>query len=165
VAAGRTCSEIVSAIDLLPTILGFAGKPPSPDITIDGKSLVPLLTGAGGVGGVHDAFYYYHKGALEAVRVGSWKLHLSRDESEVCELYDLDEDIGETASRAEEQPGRVADMRDRADTMRQDLGDRRLGIRGTGQRSVGRVANPAALTRYRPDCPYIISEYDLEDSG
>ena len=46
VAAGRRVSDLVSLIDIAPTLLQLAGVPAPPGL--EGLSLVPLLTGAGG---------------------------------------------------------------------------------------------------------------------
>jgi hypothetical protein len=37
----------------------------------------------------HDAFFFYNRNNLEAVRCGKWKLHVRKRDQEMTELYDL----------------------------------------------------------------------------
>jgi arylsulfatase A-like enzyme len=78
VPAGRTCNELASTIDLLPTLAGWIGAPPA-DRKIDGRDIGPLLCGEPGTRSPHEAFYYYAGEELQAVRRGDWKLHLAHD--------------------------------------------------------------------------------------
>ena len=110
-------------------------------------------------------FYYYFKDNLEAVRSGKWKLHVRKRDDEVCELYDLDEDIGESDNVAAQEPGIVEELMKLLETCRRDLGDMSMGMEGSGCRPCGRVADAKPLTQYKPDHPYIIAMYDVEDAG
>ena len=60
-------------MDLLPTFAYLAGGAPPADRVIDGKDIRPLLRGEAGAKSPHEAFYYYHRDRLEAVRSGPWK--------------------------------------------------------------------------------------------
>ena len=162
VPAGSECSEVTSAIDLLPTLASLAGAA-LPDRAIDGRDIAPLLEG--GVGDADRAFVYYRGNSLAAVRRGRWKLHVSRDDESVEELYDLVDDVGESTDVAAGHPDVVAALRSIADSIRADLGDDRLGIAGRGRRSAGVVTAPSPLTTYDPDHPYYANEYDLADRG
>ena len=102
---------------------------------------------------------------LEAVRSGRWKLHFSKKGTEQRELYDLDADIGETTDVIDLHPDVVARLDALAEACRHDLGDARLERSGTGVRPIGRVDDPAPLTEYDPDHPYVVAEYDLADRG
>ena len=99
------------------------------------------------------------------MRLGPWKLHLARDGIAMSALYDVAEDPGETRDRSDEYPTVVAELRSVAQRLRAALGDARLGITGTGCRTVGRVSQPRALTAHDPTRPYLIAEYDLADRG
>ncbi|MSU66622.1 MAG: arylsulfatase [Opitutus sp.] len=74
IPAGRDCHEIAATIDLLPTFtrLAGAGAPARP---IDGRDILPLMTGQPGAKSPHEAYYYYNGTELHAVRSGAWKLH------------------------------------------------------------------------------------------
>jgi arylsulfatase A-like enzyme len=78
VPAGRVCDDLISSIDLLPTIAGLIGA----ELTrrrIDGKDAWPLISGQEGAATPHDAFYYYAGQELQAVRSGRWKLHFPHE--------------------------------------------------------------------------------------
>jgi arylsulfatase A-like enzyme len=97
--AGAVCNELVSTLDLLPTLARYAGAdlPVGPEHKIDGKDISALLEKPDDVS-PHEYFYYYDSdnGELEAVRdKEGWKLHLRRYRRPVSELYYLPDDIGE----------------------------------------------------------------------
>ncbi|MEZ4622731.1 MAG: hypothetical protein R2867_45535 [Caldilineaceae bacterium] len=108
---------------------------------------------------------------LMAIRVGRWKLHVSRmtfpdkQITPVAELYDLETDIGETNNFYAQHPEIVADLEARLAACRLDLGDDITGVVGENVRPVGRVENPDTLTHYDPVHPYIVAMYDLQDRG
>jgi arylsulfatase len=83
VPAGRTCEEIATAMDLLPTVAGLIGAK-LPAHPIDGKDIEPLLAGRTGAKTPHEAFYYYAGEQLQAVRSGDWKLHFPHPYLEVA---------------------------------------------------------------------------------
>ncbi|MCX6377798.1 MAG: sulfatase, partial [Armatimonadetes bacterium] len=101
IPAGTSCSEISSVMDLCPTLARLAGAQMPSDRIIDGKDILPLMTGASGAKSPHEAFFYYRQEQLQAVRSGKWKLVLAhRDMNDKVDvpqaLYDLKADIGET---------------------------------------------------------------------
>jgi arylsulfatase len=74
IPSGRVCHELVTAMDILPTIASRIGvRLRNP---IDGRDIWPLLSGKPGATTPHEAFYYYGGMELHAVRSGDWKLHL-----------------------------------------------------------------------------------------
>ncbi len=75
IPADSVCSEIVSAMDLLPTIARMTGFQLPVDRPIDGRDIKPLLTGEPNGKSPHDAFYFYAGTELQAVRWGDYKLH------------------------------------------------------------------------------------------
>lgn len=74
IPAGRTCSQPVISLDLLPTIMAYAGGR-LPDMPIDGRAVRELLEGDPNAASPHEAFYFYAGEELQAVRSGRWKLH------------------------------------------------------------------------------------------
>ena len=164
VPASTTCSEVVSSIDLLPTLAGLAGAVLPDGRNIDGFDVSGVLTDPGSPS-PRDRFWYYRGDDLEAVRVGNWKLHLSKHGTERVELYDLEADVGEQNDLAAERPEVVAELMAEAEAARLQLGDRRLGIVGADVRPAGEVADPVTLTAYDPNHPYYMAEYDLPDRG
>jgi arylsulfatase A-like enzyme len=162
VAPGSTTAEVATSMDLLPTLAAVAGAD-LPDAKIDGKDLTGVLTG--GEPSPHEAFFYYKRSRLAAVRSGRWKLHVARRKERVEELYDLVADVGETTDVATDHPDVVARLSTLADAARAELGDTLLGIEGTGVRAPGIVDDPVTLTSYREDHPYYMAEYDLIERG
>jgi arylsulfatase A-like enzyme len=125
-------------MDWLPTFAALAGALAPADRQIDGLNLTPLLFGDEADFKAREAFYYYRGFSLEAVRSGSWKLHLHNGE-----LYDLEKDIGEARNLAAEEAEVVKRLRSLADAMDKDLG--REGATAPGIRPLGRVAEAQPL--------------------
>jgi arylsulfatase len=74
VPAGEIQSEPFMAIDWLPTLVELCeGK--SPALPIDGRSVVPLITGQPEARSPHQALFFFAGTELHAVRKGPWKLH------------------------------------------------------------------------------------------
>ncbi len=140
VPRGAVCTELATAMDLLPTFAGLAGAILPDAHRIDGHDLQPLLFGEADATSPYEAFFYYHGNDLKAVRAGRWKLHL-----ETGELYDLDTDVGETTDRSAAEPETVARLNALAETCRDELGDASRGITGSGCRPCGRVEEPTPL--------------------
>lgn len=145
--------QIMTAMDLLPSLAGACGLPTPPDA--DGIDLSSILFGEGGAtSGERDVFYYYNANRLEAVRWQSWKLHVGTKQ-----LYDLATDISESTDVAHAQPEVVQRLLALAESARHDLGDTASGHDGIGCRPPGRVTDPIPLTEYVPD-HLIDSMYD-----
>lgn len=142
VPAGSTCRELVTLMDLYPTLATLAGSN-EPSAEIDGRDIGPLLTGREDAQSPHQAFFYYRRDTLKAVRSGPWKLYLPEDESSPPRLYNLVDDLAETRDLAASQDEVVARLTGYAGTAREELGDGELA--GTGQRSAGFVPEPTAL--------------------
>ncbi|MGB0112907.1 MAG: sulfatase [Ilumatobacteraceae bacterium] len=163
IPAGRVSDEVVTTMDLLPTLAAVCGGSLADDRIIDGRDVQALWFGDGP--SPHDAFFYYWSNDLEAVRSGRWKLHFSKRGAEQRGLYDLEADIAETTDVIDEHPDVVAELEALAETARATLGDARLGRVGSEVRPIGRVDHAAPLTTYDPEHPYFIAEYDLADRG
>lgn len=160
---GQVSGEVATAMDFLPTFAELAGTNPPGDRIIDGRSILSLLNGQGS--SPHNAFFYWRRDCLEAVRSGRWKLHVAKGDRDVLELYDLRTDIGEQHNVAAEHPDVVAALQAKLDACREDLGDDRTGRVTDRCRPIGRVAEGRTLTVYDPDHPYFAAEYDLPDHG
>lgn len=165
IPAGVECEELVSGIDLMPTLAGIASAEVPSDRIIDGNDISPLMFGDEGSKTPHEAFFYYKQNSLEAVRAGKWKLHVRKGEDELQELYDLDADVGETVNLFDEHPDVVSSLIARIEECRQDIGDEATGVVGQNVRPIGHVDNPKPLTKYDRDHPYIIAMYDKPHRG
>ena len=137
IAPASQTKAITAHMDWLPTFASIcAAKIPS-DRKLDGKDISPVLFGKGDQTG-HDVFHYYLGFNLQAVRSGPWKLHLGKEE-----LYNLESDIGETENVAKDHAEIVSKLKQYADEMRADLGDKTA--EAPGVRPLGRVSEPLPL--------------------
>ncbi len=151
VPGGTVSDELVTTMDLLPTFAGLAGAGSLGDRPIDGHDIAPLLFGEPGATSPHEAFYYYDRDQLQAVRSGPWKLfvplkefqrhpHFEPGSGNEPLLFHLLDDVGSAHNVAGEHPDVVERLMGLAEAARRDLGDR--GRPGAGQRPPGRVDNP-----------------------
>lgn len=116
IAPGIVSDYPVIGTDLLPTFLDVAGIVPGDSILFDGQSIVPAFSGQ--FGEEERTLYWHFPAYLEATRdletrwrttpasaiqKGAYKLiHYFEDER--SELYDLENDIGETVNLVEVEP-------------------------------------------------------------
>ena len=161
-AAGQSNTELATAMDFFATLSHISGAQLPDDRVIDSKNIYPLKIDTSAKSEM-EYFGYYWLDELQAIRCGDWKLHLRRDQSEVKELYNLREDIGERNNLYSHYPDLIVEMEGKAQKLRQDIGDTAKGIKGKNRRLKGTVENPDPLTVYRKDYPYMIAEYDLAD--
>ena len=141
IPAGAVCGELVTSMDLLPTLAGLAGGQAPDDRAIDGHDISPLMLGEEGAATQYEAFFYYGSAdrTLHAVRAGRWKLHLI-----LRELYDLDADVGEEHNVIDDHPDVVSRLDALAEECRRELGDAHTGVEGENTRPVGRGRRPEA---------------------
>ncbi|MCH7751935.1 MAG: sulfatase [Planctomycetes bacterium] len=159
IPAGTQCDEFAITMDLLPTIAKLIGGQLPGDRPIDGKDIWPLMAGEADAVSPHEVFYCYYGGQLRAVRDRRWKLHLPHkyrtlagkspgsgghsvpyDSTTIgLELFDLQNDVGETTNVAEKHPEIVARLEQHAEQAREALGDKLTGRQGNEVRPHGVV--------------------------
>ncbi len=115
--SNEVANQVVSAMDLLPTICSASGLEAPQNI--DGADLTPILTGADDLT-VHDTLYW-DIGHERAIRMGDWKWHEATDDKhakyemvdlELGEfLHNLGEDMAERLNLAKNQADRTQAMR------------------------------------------------------
>ncbi len=101
---GRTTDEIVSTVDILPSLASLAGAVP-PARQIDGKNALDVLLGQPNARSPHELLFYEDEG----IRRGRWKL--VRGAPGRFELYDIHVDVGETNDLSATHPARVKELR------------------------------------------------------
>jgi arylsulfatase A-like enzyme len=133
---GTTCAVPVMSIDIFPTALDFAGVRLPANLTIDGRSLVPLLRG--GPAPDRDALFWHYphysnQGGFPggAVRMGDWKLIENYEDGSVA-LYNLRDDLGEQRDLATQQAERVKAMRARLHAWYREVGAKFLRAKEGG---------------------------------
>jgi uncharacterized sulfatase len=124
IAPGTTIEQVVSNLDLFPTILEMAGLGVPKNLEIRGRSLVPLLRSQS-ISWDDTLFGQYdmHHGKIaqmRMIRTREWKLVRHFEPGEEDELYHLADDPGEAHSLAAS-----SDAKDRA--MRETLARRLQG--------------------------------------
>src|SRR5262249_29391563 len=110
-------------------------------------------------------FYYFNKNELQAMRSGPWKLIFPHEYRTLAgapggkdgipakyttakaglELYNLENDIGESTNVAASHPDIIARLSMLADHCRDDLGDALTGRVGNGIRPPGQLPASAKL--------------------
>lgn len=159
ITPGTVNSNLVTGMDILPTIAKIAGAP-LPVKKIDGVNILPLLKGEKVEPPRKSFYYYYRNNNLEAVQDGEWKLvfpHKGRtyegfepgkdglpgganENSEVAAgLYDLRRDPGEQYNVMEFYPEIIQKLEKLASEAREDLGDDLTNIPGKNKREPGKI--------------------------
>lgn len=156
IPAGQVRDEIVTTMDVLPTVAKLSGAKLNEEAR-DGGDISHLLFDESKEE-VRPWFYYFWPGQLQAVRSGDWKLHVPHEHrhqtqpagrngkpaGEVTEkiglsLFNLTDDPGESNNLASERPDVVARLVRMIEIGRRELGDTLTGAKGTGVRPPGRV--------------------------
>jgi arylsulfatase A len=120
----RAVEVMATALDLLPTIAGFAGLPLPPN-PLDGVDIGPLLRGQLTTVS-RPTFFYFNNWDLQCARMGPWKLHVSRGNAPAYsatpavgyynlrlinpELYNIDDDPDESRDVSKQNPAIVAQI-------------------------------------------------------
>ena len=116
IAPRQVVHEPAIVLDLFPTLLELAGGPLPTDRVIDGRTLAPLLRGAGRREATD---FYFGSTMLTACRSGRWKLQMVREPGQAWNarparamLCDLETDVAESRDLAAEHPDLVKRLRD-----------------------------------------------------
>jgi len=134
-AKGTTCGELATTMDFLPTFCSMAGAE-LPTEPIDGRDISPLLMGQDGEKSQYEAFYYYRRRQLQAVRWGDWKWHLPLAKSypkwntvdftgagRQGKLVNLNDDLQERNDVSAAQPDVMRKMQQLAQLATQQIGN------------------------------------------
>lgn len=117
-------AEVVTSMDLYTTLLRIAGAEVPEDRPVDGRNVMSVLQGQ--ISSSPEAFYYFGRDELEAVREGRWKLRQalrSREgETRETELFDLEVDPGERFNLAATHPRVVERLQERMRVFAQEIG-------------------------------------------
>lgn len=148
---GLVCSELATQMDIFPALANITRWVPPPGRIIDGKNITNLMFGEEHAKSRYEAFYYYFMNDLSAVRSGPWKLVIHEPFNTDFigpQLYNLNEDIGETNDIADKHPEIVEELQTLAETARNDLGDDLVKRTGENCRPPGKVDHPTLMIPY-----------------
>ncbi len=151
----------VMGIDWFPTLTEFS-KGKLPKFKIDGKSLVPLLTGKTLKSPHENLFFYYRENELHAIRHNDWKYYLKHSYRSLngkkgksdgtpikyemnsiksAELYNLIEDPIEKNNVAGLYPNIITKIDRISDSISLILGNSLENIKGSEVRPIGLINN------------------------
>ena len=149
IPAVTTSNEPTMTIDLLPTLVGYAGGVVKAEPKIDGKNISAIIEAKPNAKSPQEAYYFYWGDALHAVTSGKWKLHFPHPYLHIIEggsdgkpgkgetrkielsLFDLDADITESKNVADQNPDVVKRLQMLGDKIREELGDSLAGKKGS----------------------------------
>ncbi|NND04951.1 MAG: sulfatase-like hydrolase/transferase [Saprospiraceae bacterium] len=104
---GQTFDDLVSALDILPTVLAATEIDIPDDLILDGHNLLPELNGSESRPEEQRAMFWEFRDEY-AARVGKWKWIDNKDGEG---LYDLENDVGEQQNLADTRPEVLQFMR------------------------------------------------------
>ncbi|MEZ6131978.1 MAG: sulfatase-like hydrolase/transferase [Planctomycetaceae bacterium] len=124
---GSVSHEPVISTDFYPTILEVTGQNARPHQHIDGRSLVPLLTGDDSF--AREAIYWHYPHYNQhpqsfpsgVIRAGNWKLIESYETDELA-LYNLADDISESNDLSKNHPAKAAELHSKLKAWRTTVG-------------------------------------------
>ena len=118
VPAGSMTGAMAMNIDLLPTIAEIVGVSMPPSATLDGRNILPVLTGKSNES-PHQALYFFNYDRIAAVRTQDWKIVVRADyrniervlpEHDVRLLFDMRKDPEERYSLAAHRPDKWREL-------------------------------------------------------
>jgi uncharacterized sulfatase len=145
IAPGTTIDQVVSNLDVLPTILELLGFPLPQGHIIRGRSLVPLLRGQVTVPWDNTLFgqydmHHYQVARMRMLRTPEWKLVRHFEPGSQDELYHLADDPGETRNLTESAAPAHRAQRDalaqRIEGMMVKIGDHPPTSRGRAMKAI-----------------------------
>ncbi len=110
IPAGTETAAFTGTIDLLPTIAKLSGIELKSRGAIDGVDISAVIHGRD-ESPRNEFLFYSSRGAIEGVRVGDWKLRVTKRGG--TELYNLIDDMGEKTNRAADMPEKVEQLKAR----------------------------------------------------
>ena len=120
IPAESTSGAIAMNIDLLPSIAAIAGAPIAPNSVLDGRNILPLLTGRSNES-PHQALYFFNHDRIAALRTQDWKIVVRADyrniervlpEHDVRLLFDMRKDPEERYSLAAHRPDKWQELQE-----------------------------------------------------
>ena len=126
IPAGSETAEIMTTMDLLPTIAKLAGVELKTRGEIDGIDTSQLMLGAE-KSPRNEFVYYSSRGELNGLRQGDFKLRIAKPRKKkgqkgpvgpaTVELYNLKDDISEKVNLAEKMPEKVKALKERMEDL------------------------------------------------
>ena len=105
-------------IDLFPTVAAMAGVPLPDSLTLDGRNILPVLTGASDES-PHEALYFFNHDRIAGLRTQDWKIVVRADYRNIERwlpgrdlrlLFDMRTDPAERYSLAAHRPDKWREL-------------------------------------------------------
>jgi arylsulfatase A-like enzyme len=122
VEGGQVYRQVVSTLDIFPTVLSAAGGDLPRDRVYDGVDLLPYLSGQK-TGAPHQSLMW-RRSPLVSIRQGDWKLWKELN-GKYTLLYNLKDDLNETTNLASKHPEKVRELEAALEQWSKDLQDPR----------------------------------------
>ncbi|MFC1735665.1 sulfatase [Candidatus Hydrogenedentota bacterium] len=124
IPAGQVSQEVGITMDLFKTCTELAGVEMPDGHIVDGKVLMPILTGQGK--SPHDMLYFFQNRILAAARQGPWKIHYHVHDKgfkylDKPSLYNVELDPSETIDMADDYPEIVKAMDEKVQAFKKNL--------------------------------------------
>jgi len=138
---GRTIDTPIISLDILATALDAAGLPAPTEKPLDGKSILPVLSGEAKT--LHEDLFWSEGGSSGewALRSGQWKLVVHKEKQE---LYDLQADPSESKDIAADHPDQVQRLNQLYDAWLDQMAE---PMHGPGKRWEQRTLTPEEQKR------------------
>lgn len=113
IPSGIVSNEMISTLDLFPTLAKIVGEKRTDELILDGADISNFLLSPKTTKiKERPLFFYARNGDLEAVRLGKWKLHITKSKGWdkqnkgyfPLSLFNLEDDIEERINRASQYP-------------------------------------------------------------
>jgi arylsulfatase A-like enzyme len=115
IAAGRSCDEFLTTLEIVPTLLNLTGVKPPEGVVMDGFDMMPAI--ADGQPSPRREMFWQRR-ADKAARVGHWKwVESARGGG----LFDLANDIGESRDLSSEHPEKLEELKARFSRWRAEM--------------------------------------------
>ena len=141
IPTGVESDAIIAALDLFPSLAAACGiELPETGLPLDGVNVWSTLTAKPGAKHPRDALLYWHgSDGFHAIRVGNWKLFLSRSHAELprgqgkVALFNLADDPTESVDVSGKYPERVKQLRQLATARLENIEEHAisLGVAGS----------------------------------
>lgn len=120
VGGDKIYREMISSLDIFPTIISAAGGMLAADRVYDGVDLVPYVSGENS-SQPHEMLAW-RRSPLASIRIGDWKLWKSVD-GKYTLLFNLKDDLNETTNLASSHPEKLKELEDAYSQWAKDLQD------------------------------------------
>ncbi|QNK63994.1 sulfatase [Pedobacter sp. PAMC26386] len=107
--AGATITDMISNLDVLPTLAKWTGAPLPEGRTLDGQAIADVLLQKGPKHPAHREIYIVNNGICEAVRKDNWKYREIKEGK--TELFNLSYDPGERTNVKDSHPEIVRELK------------------------------------------------------